>query len=547
MWYDGSIGGIYTGLPPTATLDTSNCESFASGGPNGACCSDGNLTSPPVTPTQSGDFLYGVGTTYGCYTTQYGAGWNAGSYSTNYFGKIDEWRVYNSTSPIGAIIPGSCGAGTSAYVATVAIKVAGGNHATLDNTFFTNSPTSGDTIVGQIGNTNGTSPTYTLGGADAGKFKIVANSGWMPSPTRSALFLLESNGNQGGQANGYNVSITPSDGTATAFHIGPPPPPTPTGTTHSVTTANAQATINAAPNGDTFVFAAGSYGNLTLKPGLYISHTPMSDGGVRATMGTPTLSGNNIAVYGFNITGSNISVTGSNVNFTNNHATGNPVFAPDNLSGATFSWNTTDAGAFSAGAGASFRSTTNVSVTRNVATNSAETLPVSPNGSDVNSNTTFTYNLISFGNQSPRFTLECASGAVSAAQTGWAFNDNYWIHNGLGNSIVSCASFEEARNYIQNIGSSANYGNEVACDQASGCGANVHDNYVDGRAVTGSNNNGGFYVSDANNHRFTNNNFFGMVPSGNDIQFNGGACCTVVGSTHNDWGVPAPFASGAEP
>jgi hypothetical protein len=437
------------------------------------------------------------------------------------------------------------------YVVTATITVVpssgGGNQATLDNTFFTCSPTGGDTIVGQIGNTNGTNPTYKLTGADVNKFKIVGNSGWMPAPTRSGPFLLESNGNQCGQTNGYDVAIMPSDGTATAFHIGPPPSPAATGTTHNVTPSNAQSTINAAPNGDTFIFAAGSYGNLSLKPGIYISHTPMSDGGTRATMGAPTLNGNNITVYGFNITGSSIAVSGSNINFINNHGTGNPVFVPNNLSGSTFSWNTTDAGAFSAGNGASFHNTSNVSVTRNIATNSAETLPISPAGTDVNSNTTFTYNLVSFGNQTPRFSSECASGAVSLNQSGWAFNDNYWIHSGLGNSIASCASFEEARNYIQNIGSSANYGNEVACDQANGCGANVHDNYVDGRAVSGSNNNGGFYVSDANNHKFTNNNFFGMVPNGNDIQFNGGPCCAVTGSTHNDWGVPPPFALGAEP
>jgi hypothetical protein len=127
MWYDGSLGSIFTGVPPTATVDAvsggPNFYGYASGGPLGACCSDGNLTSPSVTPSVSGDLLYGVGTTYGCYSTQYGTGWSAGSVSTNYFGKIDEWQIDNSTSPIGAVFPGSCGAGTSAYVGTVAIKV----------------------------------------------------------------------------------------------------------------------------------------------------------------------------------------------------------------------------------------------------------------------------------------------------------------------------------------------------------------------------------------------------------------------------------------
>src|SRR5215471_6163978 len=118
--------------------------------------------------------------------------------------------------------------------------------------------------VGQIGNINNTTPTYTLGGTDAAKFKIVAKPGWAPSPTRNAPFYLETNGNQGGQAavNGtggtcaYHISITPSDGSATPFCIGPVAPAA-TGTTHNVTTANAQSVINGAVDGDTYIFASG--------------------------------------------------------------------------------------------------------------------------------------------------------------------------------------------------------------------------------------------------------------------------------------------------
>src|SRR5215471_9092860 len=179
--------------------------------------------------------------------------------------------------------------------------------------------------VGQIGNINNTTPTYTLGGTDAAKFKIVAKPGWAPSPTRSAPFYLETNGNQGGQANGYSITITPSDGSATAFHIGPVAPSA-TGATHNVTTANAQSVINSSSDGDTFIFASGSYGSLTLRPGVYISPTPMTTGGLRAVMDTPTFA-NNITVFGFSITGSSLQIGGfSNLNLTNNHFTGAPVF-----------------------------------------------------------------------------------------------------------------------------------------------------------------------------------------------------------------------------
>jgi hypothetical protein len=120
MWYDGAWASVFSGISPTATLDAINGGGFASGGPLGACCGNGNLTSPSVTPSATGDFLYGVGAEYGCNPNQYGPGWQSGHVVSNYFGKIDEWQVDPSTSPIGAVFPNaSCGV---AYAATVAIK-----------------------------------------------------------------------------------------------------------------------------------------------------------------------------------------------------------------------------------------------------------------------------------------------------------------------------------------------------------------------------------------------------------------------------------------
>lgn len=122
LWYDGAIVSVFTGVPGSATVDGVNGGAFNSGGPMGACCGDGNLTSPPVTPTGSGDFLYGVGVCYGTGPSGAGAGWTLSNLSSNYFGKADEWQVYNSTSAVGATFPASC-AGTGAYVATVAVKL----------------------------------------------------------------------------------------------------------------------------------------------------------------------------------------------------------------------------------------------------------------------------------------------------------------------------------------------------------------------------------------------------------------------------------------
>lgn len=145
LWYDGAVVSVFTGIPGTATVDGPTCApnpssgtpcganggAFATGGPLGTCCASGVLgntsgVNTSVTPTQSGDFLYGVGVAYGCgppnLSADTNAGWSGSNASTNYFGKVDEWRIYNSTSAISATFPSSCG-DTSEYVATVAVKM----------------------------------------------------------------------------------------------------------------------------------------------------------------------------------------------------------------------------------------------------------------------------------------------------------------------------------------------------------------------------------------------------------------------------------------
>jgi hypothetical protein len=118
IWYDGSVASVFSGIPSTATVDAINGTGFA------ACCSGGVMTSPTVTPTASGDLLYGVGVLYDCGppTFYVGAGWNASNYVSNCFSKRDEWQVDAATAPIGATFSTSASASVG-YAATVAVKI----------------------------------------------------------------------------------------------------------------------------------------------------------------------------------------------------------------------------------------------------------------------------------------------------------------------------------------------------------------------------------------------------------------------------------------
>jgi hypothetical protein len=125
QFYDGgSVASVFSGISSGATVDAAVGSGYSSSGAwNGDCCGNGYLqTVSNITPSQSGDFIYGVGVQYGSTPGVPGPGWNASNTTgTGFYGKADEWQVYNSTSPITAQFPAS--AGPVSWTATVAIKL----------------------------------------------------------------------------------------------------------------------------------------------------------------------------------------------------------------------------------------------------------------------------------------------------------------------------------------------------------------------------------------------------------------------------------------
>jgi hypothetical protein len=121
FWYGGSVTSVFTGIPSTATIDTSSGAGYASTGSNGNCCADGFLESPPITP-QAGDFLYGAGAQYGSTPSGFGPSWSGSNLDTNaFFGKADEYIPYSSTSPIAATFP--AGSGPVSWATAVGVKI----------------------------------------------------------------------------------------------------------------------------------------------------------------------------------------------------------------------------------------------------------------------------------------------------------------------------------------------------------------------------------------------------------------------------------------
>jgi hypothetical protein len=121
FWYGGSVTSVFTGIPSGATIDTFNGAGYSSTGQNGSCCSNGFLQSPPVTPSQAGEFLWGAGVQYGNAPSGFGPGWIGSNLNTvAYFGKADEFiSQYNSTTPTAAPFP--AGSGPVSWATTIAI------------------------------------------------------------------------------------------------------------------------------------------------------------------------------------------------------------------------------------------------------------------------------------------------------------------------------------------------------------------------------------------------------------------------------------------
>ena len=122
FWYDSSEVSVFSGIPANATVDAINGAGYS---PTG-CCSTPNdlLASPNITPSASGDFLYGTGVMYdgGGPTFNLGSGWIGVNVLNGTFNFRDEWQVDNLTSPIAATFQSKFSTGAAAYAAIVAIK-----------------------------------------------------------------------------------------------------------------------------------------------------------------------------------------------------------------------------------------------------------------------------------------------------------------------------------------------------------------------------------------------------------------------------------------
>jgi hypothetical protein len=225
LWYDGSEVSIFSGIPANATIDGVNGLAYGgSGSWNGSCCSGGILTSLPVSPTQSGDFLYGAAAMYGCGPPNLGAGsgWNISNSSTNYFGKVDEWQIDNTTGAIGATFNTTCGTGTSAYAATIAVNNLGSPPPPPPPTASTFDITRNSGSLMGFSNNNFTATANTLsqyGGAlaftttfhSSGVWNFRFNIGNCPSSPGCQVGLASAleanNANYLGHGGGHSVAV----------------------------------------------------------------------------------------------------------------------------------------------------------------------------------------------------------------------------------------------------------------------------------------------------------------------------------------------------
>jgi len=428
----------------------------------------------------------------------------------------------------------------------------------LSNSIFTGSPSDhGNTLIGEISNRPGVPATYAIGGPDAASFQVVTGSAWQP--TNRVDPTLQTNGIVAGRPGGFSISITatPTGGGAPftkSFALAPPPAPHNQGTIHTILptgsdeTSTIQNTINAAASGDTIRFGSGTHvinGSITAVGNLLYIGPTRTRAVLQGSGGTWSFTGSNAMIYGLVFKNLWMTIFGplKNITVTNNIFDGQNSHLNDLLShngeiNALISWNTfknlPHQGAISSNGGCCSFGT---SISRNATYDFLQPITYT-NNSPGGKNNTYTFNYIS---NSSRFAIEIAASSGIPTSTGWQINDNYFVTETLGPSLVDAGTFEFARNFVwRNGGAGANFGTEF---QAPGA-ARLHDNYIYG--LPSISNNTGFYGSYTGRDTsvLANNNFWNITT---DLKIEGSGHATISRSTHNELGIPPVFAAGAGP
>jgi len=123
FYLEDAVMAEFVGVPSTAAIDASAATAFAnnttSGIPNGI------LSSPTITPANSGDLLYGPAMLYDGSPSPWsaGSGWTqATNLVPGTFSLLDEWRVYHSTAPIAATVNAQTAQTWDAFLGVIAIS-----------------------------------------------------------------------------------------------------------------------------------------------------------------------------------------------------------------------------------------------------------------------------------------------------------------------------------------------------------------------------------------------------------------------------------------
>jgi hypothetical protein len=220
----------------------------------------------------------------------------------------------------------------------------------------------------------------------------------------------------------------------------------------------------------------------------------------------------------------------------------------NNLSNATIAWSTFRNTSLTAGNGQSGNTLRNVTITRNRVLGATQPISISPTGTLDNVHFTFNY-----GNKAgtTRFSLEYASGGNASKSTNITVNDNYFVTDNCGISVVDAGAAEIARNFVRRVAGGSPYCNGIEFNAHAPAGSmRVHDNYIRNESsVSGFGTGIGGSYDSGDNSVVANNNLV-SIDGGNctiGVPLGAGGGATVSRTTNVDRGVPPIPPGGAGP